>query len=105
VLIFYAWTAVASIGVLSFLFMPWWGSLTLLLVGFVVTTIVTLSPLSKRKRSEAAAQLAETDDGQADATIARLDPLDAAAGASGDEAGILEADAALARLQKKEASS
>jgi len=105
VLIFYAWTAVASIGVLSFLFMPWWGSLTFLLVGFVVTTIVTLSPLSKRKRTEAAAQLAETHDDVADATIARLDPLDAAAGAPGDAAGSVGADAAPSRLQKKEASS
>lgn len=105
VLIFYAWTAVASVGVLSFLFLPWWGSLALILVGLVVTTIFTLAPLSKRKRVEAAAQLAEPENGAIDPVIAAFDPLDAAA--EDIEPGMppaIDADSALARLQEKEAS-
>ncbi len=105
VLIFYAWTAVASLGVLSFLFMPWWGSLALILVGLAVTTGFTLAPLSKRKRIEVAAQRVEADDERPASPIARLDPLDAAADAPHDPQSTLEAEVALARLQKKEASS
>jgi UDP-GlcNAc:undecaprenyl-phosphate GlcNAc-1-phosphate transferase len=98
---------VASIGVLSFLFVPWWGSLAFILAGLIITTSFTLAPLSKRKRMEAAAQLAETDDGGVDPVIAVLDPLDAASDQT--EAGVTpsgaDTDAALARLQEKEAPS
>ncbi|HEY4266909.1 MAG TPA: MraY family glycosyltransferase [Galbitalea sp.] len=104
VLIFYAWTAVASVGVLSFLFMPWWASLAFIFVGLVITTAFTLAPLSRRKRIESAAQLAGTEDAAAVA-VAVLDPLDAASEESGQQASTLEAEVALARLQKKEASS
>lgn len=77
VLIFYAWTAAASIGCLLFLVIPdWWWPLALTLGAFVVCALVTLAPLSRRKRLEAAAQRApdspETD------PFDRFDPLDAA---------------------------
>ncbi len=58
VLIFYSWTAVVSIGVLSFLFIPWQWSLAFIVVGLAITTIVTLAPLGKRMRL--GAQAAET---------------------------------------------
>ncbi|MEO6942571.1 MAG: MraY family glycosyltransferase [Terrimesophilobacter sp.] len=48
VLIFYSWTAVVSLGVLSFLFVPWGWSLAFIAVGLVVTTMLTLVPLGKR---------------------------------------------------------
>lgn len=77
VLIFYAWTATASVGLLLFLFTPSWVAITVTATGLVVCTIVTLSPLSRRKAVEAAVQLAPAED--VDAAVARLDPLDAAA--------------------------
>lgn len=48
VLIFYSWTAVVSIGVLSFLFIPWGWSLAFIAVGLVVTSMLTLAPLGRR---------------------------------------------------------
>lgn len=50
VLIFYSWTAVVSIGVLSFLFVPWGWSLAFIVVGLAATTVATLAPLGKRMR-------------------------------------------------------
>jgi UDP-GlcNAc:undecaprenyl-phosphate GlcNAc-1-phosphate transferase len=47
VLIFYGWTLVVAVGCLAFMFMPWYFAATLLLVGLVVCTVVTLSPLSR----------------------------------------------------------
>jgi UDP-GlcNAc:undecaprenyl-phosphate GlcNAc-1-phosphate transferase len=79
VLIFYSWTAVASIGVLTFLFVPWYWSVAFIVVGLAATTIFTLSPLSRRKRDEAAAQLTSEDEVVLNPELARLDPLDAAA--------------------------
>jgi UDP-GlcNAc:undecaprenyl-phosphate GlcNAc-1-phosphate transferase len=77
VLILYAWTAVASVGVLTFLFVPWWVALIFIAVGFSVTAAFTLAPISTRKRREAVAQNArQSDDGGVDA--AELDPLDVA---------------------------
>jgi UDP-GlcNAc:undecaprenyl-phosphate GlcNAc-1-phosphate transferase len=78
VLIFYSWTAVASIGVLTFLYFPWYWSAAFLVVGFAVTTIFTLAPLSRRKSAEALAQLT-SEGGTSNERSARLDPLDAAA--------------------------
>jgi UDP-GlcNAc:undecaprenyl-phosphate GlcNAc-1-phosphate transferase len=105
VLIFYAWTAVASVGVLTFLFVRWYWAFVFLFVGFAVTTIFTLAPLSRRKTVEAAAQLtSEADSSLQD--VVHLDPLDAAglpeAPAIPKDAG---ADSALERQHKKEASS
>jgi UDP-GlcNAc:undecaprenyl-phosphate GlcNAc-1-phosphate transferase len=107
VIIFYAWTAVASAGMLLFL-IPGRGLLIgglVMLVGFVVCTIVTLAPLSRRKAVEAAVQSASAELA-ADAGVAEFDPLDAAATASavGSEHTSAEAARALERLHEKEAT-
>src|SRR6195952_2599784 len=86
VLILYAWTAVASVGVLTFLFVPWWVALILIAVGFGITAGFTLAPLSNRKRREAKAQNSKADDPDV-AAGANLDPLDAAAEANTPETG------------------
>lgn len=108
VVIFYAWTAVASVGMLLFL-IPGRGLLIggiVMLVGFVVCTIVTLAPLSRRKAIEAAVQSAPAALAE-DAGVAEFDPLDAAAGSTavGTEHTDAEAASALERLHEKEASS
>jgi UDP-GlcNAc:undecaprenyl-phosphate GlcNAc-1-phosphate transferase len=107
VIIFYAWTAVASAGMLLFL-IPGRGLLVggvVMLVGFLVCTIVTLAPLSRRKAAEAAVQSASAELA-ADAGVAEFDPLDAASEAT--EVGIehtpAEAAEALERLHEKEAT-
>jgi UDP-GlcNAc:undecaprenyl-phosphate GlcNAc-1-phosphate transferase len=80
VLIFYAWTLVASVGLLMFLFVPWWWAVVFIGVGFIVTSAFTLAPLSRRKRSEVDAQRTEaTADAGRTEDVAKLDPLDAAA--------------------------
>jgi len=48
VLIFYAWTAVISVGFLSFMFIPWQLSTIALGVGIVVCGILTAIPLIRR---------------------------------------------------------
>jgi UDP-GlcNAc:undecaprenyl-phosphate GlcNAc-1-phosphate transferase len=102
VLIFYCWTAVASIGVLTFLFVPWWLSLIFLAIGFGITAGFTLAPLGARKRREAIAQNAKLTD-PASQEVARLDPLDAAADRTGVDLGTVDAEAevALGRLDTK----
>lgn len=50
VLLFYAWTLVASVGLLMFLFVQWWWALTFIVVGFIVTSGFTLAPLGRRRR-------------------------------------------------------
>ena len=74
VLIFYAWTFVVSVGVLAYRFVPWYVATLLIVVGLVICTTVTLSPLSKRKALEVRAQSAG-DDG----ADPRFDGLDEAA--------------------------
>ncbi|WP_407943843.1 MraY family glycosyltransferase [Marisediminicola senii] len=80
VLIFYAWTTVASVGFLMFIFIPPWAAITLLFAGLTGCAVITLAPLSRRKRIESAVQradartLALTDADQ-------LDPLDEASNA------------------------
>ncbi len=106
VLIFYAWTIVASVGLLLFL-IPGRGLLVggiVMLVGFVVCTIVTLAPLSRRKALEAAVQSAPAELAS-EAHVAEFDPLDAAAETVAAEHTDAEAARALERLHKKEASS
>jgi UDP-GlcNAc:undecaprenyl-phosphate GlcNAc-1-phosphate transferase len=103
VLIFYAWTAVASVGTLLFLFIrDWWWAALITAVGLVVCTIVTLSPLSRRKAAEAAVQSADPDVAS-DAAVAAFDPLDAAAEGFDPAAEPTDAEAeiALEHLQKK----
>jgi UDP-GlcNAc:undecaprenyl-phosphate GlcNAc-1-phosphate transferase len=102
VLIFYAWTATASVGLLLFLFTPSWVAIVVTATGLVVCTIVTLSPLSRRKAVEAAVQSAPPDTpGEADA--ARFDPLDAAADPTPveSEPSQVEVEAVLDRLNER----
>ena len=70
VLIFYAWTAVVSIGCLLFLFVEWWWALAATGLGLIACTILTLAPLSRRKEAEAAVQSASPDE-----TEDALEPL------------------------------
>jgi UDP-GlcNAc:undecaprenyl-phosphate GlcNAc-1-phosphate transferase len=76
-----------------------------MLVGFLVCTIITLAPLSRRKAVEAAVQSAPAALAE-DAGVAEFDPLDAAATSSeiGAEHTAAEAEEALERLHEKEAS-
>lgn len=83
VLIFYGWTAAASIGCLLYFVLPvylglpsWYASIFLVLA-LLACTIVTLAPLSRRKAAEAASQLAPTQNDSSEAS-AGFDPLDAA---------------------------
>ena len=48
VLVFYSWTTVVAVGCLSFLFLPWYGSTIILVVGLVVCAFLTLGPLRRR---------------------------------------------------------
>jgi UDP-GlcNAc:undecaprenyl-phosphate GlcNAc-1-phosphate transferase len=78
VLIFYSWTAVVSIGCLLFMYFDAiWGVL-FIVVGLVICTAVTLAPLTRRKAVEVSVQLASADN-EAEAAVARFDPLDEAA--------------------------
>lgn len=79
VLIFYAWTLVASVGLLMFLFVQWWWAVLFIGVGLIVTSAFTLAPLSRRKQSEAEAQLTEVSEAAQPEDVARRDPLDAGA--------------------------
>jgi UDP-GlcNAc:undecaprenyl-phosphate GlcNAc-1-phosphate transferase len=77
-LIFYAWTGVVSVGcLLMFVVQPYAWGVAFIAVGMVACAVVTLSPLSRRKRLEAAAQLVPADAESEDA--AAFDPLDEAA--------------------------
>ena len=78
VLIFYGWTLVVSLGCLAYMFMPWYMATLLIVVGLVILTIITLSPLSKRKALESVAQSTGPDDPDATPDVARYDGLDAA---------------------------
>ncbi|MFD2758519.1 MraY family glycosyltransferase [Gulosibacter faecalis] len=83
VLIFYAWaTVVGMAALLAFLVQPIWIAVVFLVLGMIVCSILTISPLSQRKRLEVEAQRSpETDD---DA----FDPL--------DELGVRQSDRARA---------
>lgn len=80
VLIFYSWTAVFAIGTLLFVFVPFVHNSVafgFIAVGFIISAWFTVSPMTKRKRLEADAQLISAD--EADATLAaQFDPLDSA---------------------------
>jgi UDP-GlcNAc:undecaprenyl-phosphate GlcNAc-1-phosphate transferase len=107
VLIFYAWTAVASIGCLLFLLVhDWWWAALATGVGLLVCTILTLAPLSRRKAAESAVQSAPPAL-SADASIAAFDSLDAAAERFDDPAAEptdAQAEVALERVQESEGS-
>lgn len=104
VVIFYAWTAVVSIGCLLFLFFDAvWGVL-FVIVGLVICTAYTLAPLTRRKLVEAAVQLARPDEARG-ANVSRFDPLDAAYNAYSDEQAKLDAasEVALSSLTRDSA--
>ena len=105
VLIFYAWTATASVGLLLFLFTPSWVAIVVTATGLVICTIVTLSPLSRRKAVEAAVQLAPSEIAS-EADVAQYDSLDAASDPVDVHTDTTDAEAevALVRLRKKEAT-
>jgi UDP-GlcNAc:undecaprenyl-phosphate GlcNAc-1-phosphate transferase len=82
VLIFYGWTAAVAIGCLLYFVLPvyfgvqtWWATL-FLVFALVACTIVTLAPLSRAKKVEAATQLAHPATLPHD--IVKLDRLDEA---------------------------
>ena len=79
VLIFYAWaTVVAFAALLAFLVQPLWISGVFLVLGMIVCTILTVSPISYRKRREVKAQRSpEIDDDL-------HDPLDELGGEQSD---------------------
>ena len=52
VLIFYAWTAVLSVGCLLFLFQPYWMAIVFIAIGLVICAAFTFAPLSRRKIAE-----------------------------------------------------
>jgi len=83
VLIFYGWTAAASVGCLLYYVLPvyfglpTWYATVFLVVALLACTIVTLAPLSRRKAVEVASQLAHVEPGRPQ-HYAQLDPLDEA---------------------------
>jgi UDP-GlcNAc:undecaprenyl-phosphate GlcNAc-1-phosphate transferase len=77
VLIFYGWTSVVSVGCLLFVFLPARLVVVFLAVGLVVCTVLTLAPLSRRKRVEIAVQSAPSASA-ATAGVEQYDPLDQA---------------------------
>jgi UDP-GlcNAc:undecaprenyl-phosphate GlcNAc-1-phosphate transferase len=78
VLIFYGWTAAASVGCLLYFVLPvyfrlpTWYATIFLVASLLVCTVVTLAPLGRRKMIEAASQRSPAGD------AAHFDPLDAA---------------------------
>ena len=85
VLIFYAWTAVVSIGCLLFYAADSRVGLTVLVVGLIACAVVTLAPLSRRKRGVVAAEAAEPL--SIGAAGARLDLAETVA--SGDDPSVV----------------
>lgn len=77
VLIFYGWTAVVSIGCLLFMFVPFGWVIAFLITGLVICTVLTLAPLSRRKRVEIAVQSAPPVSASV-AGVDKFDPLDQA---------------------------
>ena len=93
--ILYAWTFTASVGVLLYMFVPWWVATLAIVAGFAVCAIVTLSPLTRHKARELAAQ---RGDGGAPAIYDELDAaseelVDAEAAAAEDAAQRTKEDA------------
>jgi UDP-GlcNAc:undecaprenyl-phosphate GlcNAc-1-phosphate transferase len=84
VLIFYGWTAAASVGCLLYfvlpvyLGLPTWYATIFIVLALLACTLVTLAPLSRRKAEEVASQQSPRDDPQT-GEFAPLDPLDEAA--------------------------
>ena len=92
VLIFYAWTAVVSIGCLLFFILQDWPiPVAFVVVGLAAALWYTLMPLSRRKKTEIVVQ--QADAGSLEARVlAAYDPLDAASAAREDDAPATQAD-------------
>ncbi|MDH6208297.1 MraY family glycosyltransferase [Aurantimicrobium minutum] len=74
VLILYSWTAVVSIGfLLFFIVKPYAIAVVFLIVGTIVSAVLTVLPLTRRQRVEKTIQSLKGD-----AILAEYDPLDAA---------------------------
>jgi UDP-GlcNAc:undecaprenyl-phosphate GlcNAc-1-phosphate transferase len=113
VLIFYSWTAVAAVGCLTFMFVPWYWGLTITVLGLTAATFLTLAPLSRRKRIEAAAQLTAAAEtvrpvkgvtGAPQPSVARFDPLDQASITPPSESHPLDVAAVESKLLKSPSS-
>ncbi|MDH6533333.1 UDP-GlcNAc:undecaprenyl-phosphate GlcNAc-1-phosphate transferase [Aurantimicrobium minutum] len=74
VLILYSWTAVVSIGfLLFFIVKPYAIAIVFLVIGTIVSSVLTVLPLTRRQRAEKVIQSLKND-----AVLAEFDPLDAA---------------------------
>lgn len=81
VLILYTWSAVVSVGfLLFFIVKPYAIAIVFLIVGTIVSAILTLLPLTQRQKVEQIIQSTKDD-----AELAEFDPLDAASNKFGDE--------------------
>ncbi len=60
VLILYAWTTVASVGALLFMFVRSSVAAGIVLAGFIVTTFLTLAPLARKRKTDPAVTPKET---------------------------------------------
>lgn len=75
--ILYGWTFAASVGVLLYMFVPWWVATIALAVAFAGCLLLTLAPLTRRKARELAAQrVSQHDPAAVEAAV--YDELDAA---------------------------
>lgn len=80
VLIFYAWTVCIAVGaLLGFILEPSWIAIAFIAVGFVVCTVLTVAPMSRRKARELRAQTTPTLLDESD------DPLDFQGAARADD--------------------
>ena len=81
VLILYTWSAVVSVGfLLFFIVKPYAIAIVFLIVGTIVSAILTLLPLTQRQKVEQIIQSTKDD-----AELAEFDPLDAASNKFEDE--------------------
>lgn len=75
-LVIYAWTAVIAVGALiGFVVQPSWLAFAFVVVGCVVCTLVTIAPISLRKRAEKRAQRTPAIDDDVDDPLDRLGQL------------------------------
>jgi UDP-GlcNAc:undecaprenyl-phosphate GlcNAc-1-phosphate transferase len=81
VLILYSWTAVVSIGfLLFFIVKPYAIAVVFLIVGTIVSAVLTILPLTRRQRVEKTIQSLKNDE-----VLAEYDPLDAASNKFDDD--------------------
>ena len=81
VLILYSWTSVVSVGfLLFFIAKPYGIAVVFLVIGAVICTFLTLTPLTRRQRMEQSVQGTPGDE-----VFAEFDPLDAASNKFNDD--------------------